>query len=183
MNNGFKKTINILLNDGVIIARTDTIYGILARADSEKAVKRVFEIKNRNLQKPNVILLARYKDLPNISEKNQQTYQKLNQERPTTIILPASKDSPDFLTRGGKSLAFRVVENCPNLIQIIKRVGKLIAPSANPEGKTPAHNITEARRYFGEKIDFYLDGGEVVENLPSRIIQIDENNTIKTLRD
>jgi L-threonylcarbamoyladenylate synthase len=182
MDDDLEKAINVLLNGGVVIARTDTIYGILARADLKKAVEKVFEIKNRNLQKPNVILLTKYEDLPNISEKNRQTYQKLNQERPTTIVLPASDNSPEFLTRGGKSLAFRVVENHPNLIRIIERTGKLIAPSANPENKAPARNITEARRYFGKKIDFYLDDGEVAENLPSRIIQIDENGTIKTLR-
>ena len=46
-----------------------------------------------------------------------------------------------------------------NLFTLIKRVGPLVAPSANPQGLKHAETITQAKKYFGNKIDFYLSGG------------------------
>ena len=45
-----------------------------------------------------------------------------------------------------------------SLRDILKRTGPLVAPSANIQGMTPSKNITEAKKYLGNKIDFYLSG-------------------------
>ena len=45
----------------------------------------------------------------------------------------------------------------------------------------PAENITEAKKYFGDKIDFYLSGG-TLKSKPSTLIKIDKNSKIKILR-
>ena len=42
----------ILDNDGVIIFPTDTVYGIACNCFSEKAIKKVFDIKKRPENKP-----------------------------------------------------------------------------------------------------------------------------------
>ena len=58
----------------------------------------------------------------------------------------------------------------------------LIAPSANLEGKPPPKNIQEAVDYFGDKIDLYVDSGEIENEKPSTIVKI-ENGEIKILRE
>jgi L-threonylcarbamoyladenylate synthase len=57
-------------------------------------------------------------------------------------------------------------ENLRNFLEIS---GPLVAPSANPQDKKPARNIDEARKYFGEGVDFYIDGGDL-EGSPSTLV-------------
>jgi len=71
-------------------------------------------------------------------------------------------------------LAFRL-PNKKDLINLIKKVGPLVAPSANIEGKPPAKTISQAKKYFGEKVDFYIDSGKI-SGPPSTLIEIKNND-------
>lgn len=44
---------------------------------------------------------------------------------------------------------------------MIKKVGPIISTSANKEGQKPAATITAAQKYFGDKLDFYVDAGKL----------------------
>jgi L-threonylcarbamoyladenylate synthase len=59
------------------------------------------------------------------------------------------------------------------LRDFIKESGPLVAPSANPEGLTPAQTIDEAKAYFSDTVDFYIEGP--VNTKPSKIIKITGN--------
>jgi len=61
------------------------------------------------------------------------------------------------------------------LIEFLKETGPLFAPSANPTGMPASTTIDEAKRYFGEKIDFYVDGG-TLNGRPSTVIAIGDSN-------
>ena len=86
--------ISALKNGQLIIAKTDTIYGILAAANSEKAVERLYEVKRRPLDKPVIILVANIDDIPDLTPSIKHEYQEISKNRPTTII---TKVSPNFL--------------------------------------------------------------------------------------
>ncbi|MBP7822695.1 MAG: Sua5/YciO/YrdC/YwlC family protein, partial [Candidatus Moranbacteria bacterium] len=53
-------------------------------------------------------------------------------------------------------------------------------PSANIQGERPAETIAEAKKYFGDSVDFYIDGG-ILRGNPSTIVRL-ENNHITTIR-
>ena len=67
------------------------------------------------------------------------------------------------------------------MIEILKQTGPLIAPSTNPQGFPPAKNIEEAKKYFGDKIDFYMDEGELTSD-PSTLTKI-IGDDIKIIRE
>lgn len=96
-----------------------------------------------------------------------------------SVIFNCSNKRFDYLHRGVKSIAFRLPEK-KFLKNLIKKTGPLVAPSANPEGEEPAQNITEAKKYFGDKVDFYVSG-RIKNNLPSTLVEI-KNGKIKILR-
>jgi len=50
----------------------------------------------------------------------------------------------------------------------------IVAPSANPEGQKPAAKIQEAKNYFGDKVDFYVDSGSLA-GAPSTLIILKGN--------
>ena len=95
------------------------------------------------------------------------------------VIMPCLDEKLAYLHRGTNSLAFRIPDNV--LLQnIISKVGPLVAPSANPESMSPATTIKEAKKYFGDSVDFYLEGGKI-KSPPSKLLKI-ENKKIIWLR-
>ena len=114
--------ISALKNEQLIIAKTDTIYGILAAANSEKAIERLYEVKKRPLDKPVIILVADIDDIPNLTPSIKHKYQEISKNRPTTIITKVSPDFLSHLPRNDRTLAFRVVSESP-LVELIRTVG------------------------------------------------------------
>ena len=96
--------------------------------------------------------------------------------------MPCKKSEFKYLHRGTNSLAFRFPAK-KSLIEILKKTGPLVAPSANPEGFKPAENITEAKKYFGgvDNSDFYLSGG-TLKSEPSTLIEMAKNGEVGVLR-
>lgn len=63
---------------------------------------------------------------------------------------------------------------------LLHKTGPLVAPSANLEGHPPAWTVREAKRYFDDKVDFYIDAGRL-GGRPSTLIKI-ENGKVIVLR-
>lgn len=183
-----KRIVDILKKGGIGVLATDTIYGVVGSANSKKAVDRIYKLKGRDEKKPFIILISDVKDLEKFGistpsfliTKNPPLKRGINSRGfwplKTTIIFPITKKYQkklEYLHRGTNSLAFRLITNKleknKNLFNIIKKVGPIVAPSANPQGLTPAQNINETNNYFGDKINFYLDSGNI-KSKPSKII-------------
>lgn len=174
-----QKTIKTLLNGGIVVIRTDTIYGIIARVSDKKAVEKVYDAKQRESDKQCIVLIANAGSVPAHAELIE--FYTEAEKLPTSVVVPAS-DEPEWILRGGDSVAYRIVRN-KLLKEIIEKVGPVIAPSANPESKPPARNIAEAKKYFGDSVDLYVDGGEVPRTAhPSQIIRIQADGSINHLR-
>lgn len=173
--------ISALQSDQLVVAKTDTIYGVLARAGSKKAIERLYKVKQRPLGKSVIVLVANITDIPGLTPHMQEKYQKLATERPTTIIVNVSPDFLPHIPHINDTLAFRVVPKSL-LSELIHKVGYLAAPSANPPGKEPAKNIAEAINYFHESAAVYVDSGETVDSKPSQIIRINDHGEIEFIR-
>jgi sua5/yciO/yrdC/ywlC family protein len=173
--------ISALQSDRLIIAKTDTIYGVLARAESKKAIERLYKVKQRPLDKSVIVLASDITDIPGLTPHMQEKYQKLATERPTTIIVNVSPDFLPHIPHINGTLAFRVVPESP-LSELIQAVGYLVAPSANLSGQKPAKNIAEAVNYFHESVAIYVDSGEIVDSKPSQIIHINDHGEIEFIR-
>ena len=164
---------------GIAVVRTDTLYGIIALARIESAVERVYEAKSRNPSKQCIILITDPSDVPaHISVLDNYGHKA---ETPTSVIVPATTEEP-WLLRGGDTIAYRVVRDS-FLRSVVEKVGPVIAPSANPEGQPPARTIEEAKAYFGDDVDVYVDGGTVPEVVQaSQIVQISSDGSISYVR-
>lgn len=178
-NDSFNEITNALANGGIAVVRTDTIYGIIARASKKKAVEKVYEVKHRDPTKQCIVLIAGSGAIREHSALIAK-YSSPDQP-PTSIVLPKTNEH-EWVLRGGNTVAYRVVRD-EFLKKVVQAVGPVIAPSANPEGLPPARTIEEAKAYFGDTVDVYIDGGEVPEDTqPSRIIEVSTNGTVKVMR-
>lgn len=178
-NDDFEIITSALRSGGIAVVRTDTIYGIIACADNERAVEKVYKAKQRDLTKQCIVLLADSADVPLYADIID--HYSAHSDIPTSVIVPASGE-PAWLLRGGTSMAYRVVRD-EFLSRVVAAVGPVIAPSANPESLPPARTIEQARAYFGDIVDAYIDGGEVSEvTHASRIIQVDSDGSVAQIR-
>lgn len=174
------KLVEMLQEGSVGVLLTDTLYGIVARADNEQAVERVFTVKGRSPNKPPIVLISdvsqMYDPLPkDVDETVNGLWPGKN-----SIIVP-QPSAPQWLVRGSQGVSYRIPDNA-RLQQLLAQTGPLIAPSANPEGQTPARSIGEAEGYFGEAVDFYVDGGVAMNDQPSSIYILTADGGMEQIR-
>lgn len=176
------KTIKILKDGGIGVLLTDTLYGVVGQALNKEVIDRIYKIKERDVKKPLIILISSVSELKKFGIKADSKLKIILEKYwpgPTSIILPCLKKEFEYLHRGTKTLAFRIPRK-KTLIEILKKTGPLVAPSANPETLPVAQNITEAKKYFADKVDFYLKSPKS-KNKPSSIIKINDG-TVEVVR-
>lgn len=166
-----------LLGGGLAVIKTDTIYGIVARADSPEAMRRLYSVKHRDSLKSCIILATPAQAIPGLNDRQLTHYLQLNQEYPTSVVTPSAQVLPHLPHQQG-TLAFRAVPKDSELAKLIRQTGLLLAPSANPKGLPPATNVYEAINYFGNMVDIYVDGGTTTATKPSRIISFDGDRVV-----
>lgn len=173
------KIVQVLKKGGIGVLPTDTIYGLVGSALSKKAVAKIYKLRRRSAKKPLIILISAIKDLSLFGIKlDKKTKKFLNNLWPgkISVILPCPHKNFFYLHRGTKTLAFRLPAK-KNLIELLKSTGPLVAPSANFEGKPSAKTIEQARKYFGTKVDFYIDGGKLAGK-PSTLVAIENGKVV-----
>mgnify|MGYP001574031689 FL=1 len=166
------KEISEFLASGQIgVLPTDTIYGIHCKTLDHDLIKRIYQIKNRPEGMPFITLISEINELKLfdviIGDFEREQINKF-WPGPNTLILK---------TLSGETRSFRIPRN-DFLQSILKTTGSLISTSANLHLKPSAKNINEAIEYFGDKIDFYVDGGEL-NNPPSSVYDISEGKVNK----
>lgn len=172
--------IQVLTSGGVGVIRTDTLYGLVASANDERAVERVFMIKNRDPSKSCIILIDSLDSAYGITNDLGFDIESHTQ-KPTSFLLDGT-GAPSWLLRSNSELAYRVPANA-DLRALLAKTGPLVAPSANPEGLKPARSIEEAKHYFGNAVDIYVDGGIVPSDMePSRLVRIHNDGREERLR-
>ena len=171
----YKKINSILKNDGVIAFVTDTVWGLGCLPNSEKAVKKIYEIKERDAKKP--LILMSYDTYPMFEYLNQpieKEAQKLIKKHfpgALTLVLPKSENTPDYLTSGLPTVGIRVPDNA-TFSNICKNIegGVLATTSANLSGEHPALTYSEAQKYIGDKVDLVVeDYGEKAQGRASTV--------------
>ena len=166
-----KELEQVLKGGGVAVIPTDTMYGVVGLASNKKTVERIYELRKRDLDKPFIILIdsvAKLKDF-GIGGYFAMILQTIWPDK-ISVILPVSSKKYVYLTRGSNKLSFRIPNN-KDLIKLLKRVGPLVAPSANLQGMPPSSTIKEAEEYFGADVDIYVGKGKM-KTVPSTIVEM-----------
>ena len=174
------KLIEILMNGGIGVLLTDTLYGVVARADDEASVARVYALKGRTDSKPPIVLIADVSQLYDALPDGVDATVEGKWPGKNSIIIP-SLLAPKWLSRESSGVAYRLPDNNA-LRRLLRETGPLIAPSANPQGDPPARSVGEAEGYFGDSVDFYVDGGVAFDSQPSNLFIMTSGGDFEQLR-
>ncbi len=177
-----EELISTLKSGGLVVMPTDTLYGVVGSSLNKETVERIYDVRGRDENKPCIILIGDLSQLKKFSIEITEEQKKIieSSSRPTSFVLDCVSEKFTYLHRGNKTLAFRIPQNS-NLKNLLHETGPLSAPSANLQGLPPATNIQQAKKYFGDKIDMYIDGGEI-NGEPSRVIRLHSDGTTEVLR-
>jgi L-threonylcarbamoyladenylate synthase len=167
----FQLSKDLLLKPGTIgVIPTDTVYGVVARAADAVAVKRLYDVKQRE-GKPGTVIAANIDQLVELGLKRR--YLRAVEQYwpgPLSVIIPCG-DELSYLHEGVRSLAVRIPKD-DALLALLDQTGPLLTSSANMPRKPPALTTREAKDYFGDSVDFYEDGGDLSGREPSTIIRM-----------
>lgn len=184
MNDVYKIIVPVLASGGIGVFPTDTLYGVVGSALEKKTVERIYGLRDRDLDKPMIILISSLKDLEIfgivLSAKQKKSLKKLWPGK-VSVVLDCPLKKFQNLHRGGKTLALRLPDD-KNIIKLLKKTGPLVAPSANMAGQKPAETFYEAQKYFGDKVDFYINAGKL-KSKPSTLVRMDAAGNITVLRE
>lgn len=164
----------IIKNGGVVVYPTDTLYGLGVNALDGKAVKKLFEIKGRNFNKPISIAFSSLRDAKKYVKFNTVALKLAKKflPGPLTLILPLKRKLPKRLTLGKKMIGVRIPDN-KIALKLIKKSGvPITATSANLSGGKNPITAKEAMKQVGNKVDLVIDAGRCKYKRPSTFVRI-----------
>ena len=163
------KVARLLKAGAVGLLPADTIYGLSCIALNKDAVARTHRIKRRDKTKPFVVLISRIEQLNDLGIITTDAAPALRYWPGRLTLICEAKKAPEWLHMGTGTLAIRQPDY-PDLRRLIDETGPIISTSANLSGSQPAASPKQAREYFGDKLDFYVDTGKL-SGLPSTIVR------------
>lgn len=181
-----KQAVAVLRQGGVILYPTDTVWGIGCDATNAEAVKRVYDIKQRDDSKALICLvdsdnrLQRYvRNVPDVA------WQLIDCcDRPTTLILDGAVNLAPNLIADDGSIGIRITQE-PFSHELCYRFQKaIVSTSANISGQPAAQNYRDIDPQIIEQVDYvcWSRRQEHQPHKPSSIIKLGQGGEITIIR-
>lgn len=185
-----KNAVEAMRKGGVILYPTDTVWGIGCDATNAEAVKRVYEIKQRDDSKALICLvdsdarMQRYfRNVPDVAWQLIDSL-KEGDSKPTTLILDGAINLAENLIAEDGSVGMRIT-NEPFSKELCFRFQKaIVSTSANISGEPAAQNYGDIDPRIIEAVDYvcWSRRQEHKPHTPSSIIKLKENGEVTIIR-
>ncbi len=172
--------INVLTNGGVIAYVTDTVWGLGCLPNNESAVKKIYEIKKREAQKPLILMsndIYPLLDYVKPISKIGQILIKKYFPGALTIVTDKSENTPDYITSSMPTVGIRVPNN-----EVFREICEIIpghvlaTTSANLSHQPSAKTYEQALENMSGLADLIIeDYGYVAKGLESTVVGVMDN--------
>jgi len=170
--NDLKYALNQLKKGNLVVYPTDTIYGIASNIADDKALKKVFEVKNRSLDKPISICLHDFEQLEQVAQMNDKLRDIVHKllPGPYTLLLRKQKSISPLITSNSDIIGIRIPDS--EICFELTKSFPITSTSANLSNKKTPNNIQDIINQLNNDISVYLDVGLIANNKPSTIIDL-----------
>ena len=173
------------LRSGLVVCfPTESSYGLAVDVRQPGSIARLVQLKGRSETAPIAFAAADLTQARGLTRLWPAAADKLARRHwpgPLTLVVPGRADLPGECVGPGGSVGVRVTSH-PTAALLARALGAPItATSANPSGQPPATEVALARRYFGDAVALYLDGGSCAEPA-STVVRVDEDGSTEVLR-
>lgn len=169
------RVLQILKKGGIVAYPTENFYALGVMINDETALKRLYTLKKRPLEKAMPLIIGNKDALVSIVKSIPLQAKKLMENfwpGPLTIIFEAKDSVSELLTGKKKTVAARIPGDSFALYLARAAGFPITATSANLSGKAPAQEPREVMDYFGKGIDLIIAGGKTPGGKPSTIIDV-----------
>ena len=171
--------LGILKNGGVIAFATDTVYGLGALVNDEKAVALLYEVKERPIEKSIPILIGDFVQVARVANSVPPMAEKLAQQfwpGALTMVLPRHPSIPDAVTTlptvGVRIPALNAAR------ALLRLTGPMAVTSANISGQNSPSTAAEVEQQLDGRIPLILDGGTTPGGVPSTLVDCTQSQPI-----
>lgn len=171
-NEQVDEIIEELSQDKLVVYPTDTIYGIASNIYSENAIKKVFDVKNRSLDKPLSVCVHDYSQLKSVATVTPQQEEIIKSLLPGsyTLLLKKKDSVHSILTSGSDKIGVRIPDN--EISYLLTKKFPITTTSANISNNMTPDNVWDIAKQLGDSIAYYIDEGIIENNQNSTIIDL-----------
>lgn len=181
-----RQAVEVMRRGGVILYPTDTIWGIGCDATNAEAVKRVYQIKQRDDSKALICLvdsdarLQRY--VRNVPDVAWQLIDCI--DKPTTLILDNAVNLAPNLIADDGSIGIRITKEAFSHELCFRFQKAIVSTSANISGEPAAQNYRDIDPRIIEQVDYvcWTRRQEHLPHQPSSIIKLSQNGVVQVIR-
>jgi L-threonylcarbamoyladenylate synthase len=161
----------ILLTGGLVAFPTDTVYGLGCLVHNNKAIDRLYEVKERSQSKAIAVLIGDLVDLQQLTVSIPPMAASLAQRfwpGALTLIFPIHPDLPKNLSPF-PTIGIRMPDHSFTR-DLLRLMGPLATTSANISGKENPTTAEEVFTQLDGRIELILDGGKTPGGIPSTVV-------------
>ncbi|MCB1838103.1 MAG: threonylcarbamoyl-AMP synthase [Alcanivoracaceae bacterium] len=171
-----------VLHDGGIIAYpTEAVFGLGCDPANEQAVKRILELKHRDVRKGLLLIGGSYAQIAPWIKVSAQQARFLETAWPyaTTYLVDASDRVPAWVRGEHPKVGVRLTQHPVAAALCNAFGGLLVSTSANVSGADPAKTTAQCRQQFGERLDLVVEGECDSHARPSTIIDLASGDILR----
>ena len=168
-----RKAVDILVKGGIVVYPTDTHYGIGCDILNKKAIERIYQLKQRNRNKPFSFICSGLKNISHYAKVSNYAYKTMKRllPGPYTFILEGSKLVPKIMLTKRKTAGIRVPDHKICLELVAGRGNPIITTSATLPDGSILNDASLIHDVFKNRLDLVIDG-EFVSGKPSSVISL-----------
>ena len=176
-------TLQVIRSGGIVAVPTDTVYGIACAVDNPGAIRRLYQIKERDALKAIPVLVGALEQLEGLASDFNQTARSLAERYwpgALTIIVTKNPSLPVEL-----SIYPTVGLRMPRhdwLLALMQNCGPLAATSANISGAASPASANEVLAQLDGRVELVIDGGRCEGGIPSTVVDCSQT-PVKVLRE
>ncbi|MCL7487378.1 MAG: L-threonylcarbamoyladenylate synthase [Desulfobulbaceae bacterium] len=168
------QVVDILKKGGVICYPTDTMYGLGCDIFNQKAVKRIYQLKNRPKHKPFSFMCSDLKNISEYSHVGNTAYRLMRKclPGPYTFVLSGTKLVPKIMLTKQKTVGIRVPDH-PISLALIQGLGNPVLNTSallDKDGEPPVDGF-DVNDIFCNQVDLVIDGGQIIPH-PSTVVSL-----------
>mgnify|MGYP005850537951 CR=1 FL=1 len=164
-----------LSRGSVVVLPTDTVYGLAARVDMPRAVRRIFEVKGRDVTKALVVMVGSVEEATALAAAwERENVRRLGSFWPgplTLVVEAAELPWREAVAPASDALGIRVPGH-PFLLDLLSLTGPLAVTSANPSGEEAPAAVENLDDSLLEGVDLVVCGGPAGSGRPSTVAEI-----------
>lgn len=165
---------NVLRKGGVVVAPTDTVYGLTCCIDQPEAIERVYALKKMDPKKPLAILVP---DMAAVGRYARGVgtpafrVMKRVLPGPFTFIFEASAEVPRIMLRKRRTIGVRMPDH-PVIRALLAELDEpLLSTSIRNPDDDFVNDPIEIDSRYGDRIDVVIDSGPLLP-IPSTVVDL-----------